>query len=223
MDSIQLGNTERLSRVDDFGITYAVSFPAASLGGRLFAIIHGELVEIRRLAGTQVAGLSSAQEGTASKSSAYDALHNSLARLNRTARSMAAEVPGVRDKFRMPHGNSAQALLNAARAFVINATPLEAEFIEYTMPVTFLADLEAEIVDLERAISVKHQDITTHVTATEALDEAFERALNALRRLDGIVRNTFYHDRAILAAWESASHPEHHARKSRVKPPVPPK
>jgi hypothetical protein len=214
MNANELNNYERLTRVRDFGAAHATDFPASSLGGQLFAEVNAVVTELTALAANQVAGLNASREGTTGKASARAALRERLAVINRTARAMAVDQPALIEKFRMPVGSGDQSLLNAARAFVSSATPLEAEFVRHELPATFLADLEADIADLEEAISGKHHETEAHVSATAAIDAALERGLNALRKLDALVRNKFYSDPAILAAWESASHPQHHSRKA---------
>jgi hypothetical protein len=221
MNANELKNYERLTRVRDFGAAHAVAFPSTSLGGQLFAEVNAVVAELTALAANQVAGLGASREGSTSKAGARAALRERLAVINRTARAMAIDQPALVEKFRMPVGTGDQSLLNAARAFVASATPLAADFIKHELPDTFLADLEAEIADLEEAISSKHHNTEAHVVATAAIDAALERGLNALRKLDAIVRNKFNNDPATLAAWESASHPQHHARKAPTDAPQP--
>lgn len=222
MNANELKSYERLTRVRDFGAAHAAAFPANTTGGQLFAELNAAVAELTSQAATQVAGLNTSREGTTSKASARAALRERLAVINRTARAMAVDLPAIGDKFRMPHGSGDQVLLNAARAFVTNATPLAAEFIKLELPADFLTDLEADITDLEQAISARHHTTETHVSATAAIDTALERGLNALRKLDVVVRNKFHDDPVILAAWESASHPQHHARKPAPDPPPTP-
>ena len=214
MNANELKNYERLTRVRDFGAPHAVAFPPTSLGGQLFAEVNAVVAELTGLAANQVAGLGASREGSTSKAGARAALRERLAVINRTARAMAIDQPALVEKFRMPVGTGDQSLLNAARAFVASATPLAADFIKHELPDTFLADLE-------EAISSKHHNTEAHVVATAAIDAALERGLNALRKLDAIVRNKFHNDPATLAAWESASHPQHHARKAPTDAPQP--
>jgi hypothetical protein len=222
MNVNELKNYERLTRVRDFGAAHASAFPATTLGGQLFAELNAAVAELTAQAATQVVGFNTSREGTTSKASARAALRERLAVINRTARALAVDQPAIAEKFRMPSGSGNQVLLNAARAFVTNATPLAAEFIKHELPANFLAELEADITDLEQAISAKHHNTEAHVSATAAIDTALESGLNALRKLDAIVRNKFHNDTAILAAWESASHAPHHVRKAAPPPPPTP-
>jgi hypothetical protein len=219
MNDLERKTYERLTRVRDFGVTHATDFPAASLGGQLFAELNTVIEELTNVATNQVSGRNAAREGTSSKATARAALRERLSIINRTARALAIDQPGVAENFRMPPGINDQGLLNVARAFVANATPLADDFAKLELPQTFFTETKALIANFEQAITSRHQKTEAQVSATAAIDPALERGLNILRKLDVIVRNKFHDDPATLAAWESASHPERHARKT---PPPPP-
>jgi hypothetical protein len=130
----------------------------------------------------------------------------------RTARAMALDTPGLENKFRLPRSGGDQALLQAARAFVADATPLKAEFIRHELPASFIEDMQDEIADLQRAIDEQNTGRDAHITATVSIETTVERGIKAVRRLDAIVRNKFRDDSATLAAWEHARHVERAAR-----------
>lgn len=48
-------------------------------------------------------------------------------KINRTARVIAFETPGVENKFRLPRGTNDQSLLNATRAFAAGFTGWESD------------------------------------------------------------------------------------------------
>jgi hypothetical protein len=48
--------------------------------------------------------------------------------------------------------------------------------------------------------------------ASTAIEEAVERGMEAVRRLDRIIKNKFDDDPIILAAWERAKHVERPTR-----------
>lgn len=203
---------ETFVRVRAFGEERAASFTTDSLGGEQFKII-AEVVETLNAAITaQTSGKSSVQQATSSRTGAREALRESMQAISRTARAMALDVPGLENKFRMPRSGSDQALLYAARAFLADAEPLKDEFIRHELPATFLEDLRADIANLERAMSGQNTGRGAQVTATASIEPTVERGMNALRRLDAIVRNKFRDDPATLAAWEHARHIERPAR-----------
>ena len=73
----------------------------------------------------------------------------------------------------------------------------------------------------DAAINRKSQGGGKHVAATAAIDGLIERGVRHVREIDALVRNTLASDPSALAAWESASHVEKPARKSRQKPTTP--
>ena len=142
--------------------------------------------------------------------------------ISRTARAMAEDTPGIDDKFRMPRGNNDQVLLNAARAFAADATPLSAQFISHELPPDFLADLNTDIADLEAAILHQTSGVGGHISAGVAIDEAIDAGMVLVRKLDAIVRNRYADDPATLAEWTSASHTERAPRRSQPTAPAQP-
>jgi uncharacterized protein (DUF433 family) len=113
-------------------------------------------------------------------------------------------------------GESVEQLLEAhprlTREAVLAALAYAAEFIRHELPASFIEDLQADIADLEHAIGGQNTGRNTHVSATASIETVIERGMNAVRKLDAIVRNKFHNDPATLAAWESARHIESSAR-----------
>jgi len=222
MDNRTLDSAERLGRVKEFGTLHAAHFPLGSRAHQWFGAITTSVETFAAQSGAQVASLNTARESTASKGSIFDDLRRKLEMINRAAHGMAVDESELIERFRMPAGSGERAWLSAARAFVTNATPREAEFIANALPTDFLAALTAIVAEFEEAISTKHQNREAHVTAKVAGDEAVDEGLKALRRLDPIIRNQFHDDPVMLAAWESASHPKRRARKPKPEPPPEP-
>lgn len=105
--------------------------------------------------------------------------------------------------------------MQTARAFAVDAAPLKAEFLRHGMQESFIEDFKEDIADLERAVGQQNTGRGAHVSATASVEEASERGLNAVRKLDAIVRNKYRDDPATLAAWESARHLERASRAHR--------
>jgi hypothetical protein len=211
-----------LVRCGSFGTAEAVSFPATTLGGSLFAELNVVNAELDAHAARQSSAKNSAAEGTTSKGAARANLRDDLEAISRTARAIAEVTPGLEDKFRLPRGKvNNQELLASARAFVADALPLKATFIAYGMPADFLDDLNDDIKAFETAVGAQETGRRERVTATAAIDEAIERGMQIVRRLDAIVHNIFRDQPAKLAAWESARHVERAPK--RAKKETPPK
>jgi hypothetical protein len=208
---------EAFLRVREFGTSHAAQFPANSFGAEKFTALGEVINGLDEHATTQVSGLNTAQQGTSGKAAARDELRRDLEAINRTARIMAFDTPGLEDKFRLPPKLKDQELLNTARAFAVAAQPLAAEFTRRGLPANFLADLTSDIETFEQAIERKTEGRAAHVAATAAIDDLIEDGVRHLRQLDTVVRNIFADDPATLAAWTSASHVE---RAPRTKQPA---
>jgi hypothetical protein len=223
MKDTEVRSYEMLHRVDDFGSTHAASFPRDTLGSELFATVNATVGELDEHVTKQASGAGSAKQATTSRSEARDELRRDMEAISRTARSMAEEIPGLDDKFRLPRGNASdQILIATARAFAEDAVPLKAEFIRHEMNANFLDDLNADITAFEQAVNAQNMNVEKRVTATAAIENALENGIKAVRRLDAIVRNKFENDPATLAAWTSASHIERSPRRTpkTTKPPT---
>ena len=160
-------------RVKDFGIAHSSDFSPDGLGSQLFTQLTGVLTELSGHAANEASSRGAAREGTSTRAAAREALREDLEAINRTARAMAEDTPGINDKFRLPRGINDQNLLNAARAFAADAAPLSAQFRQHEMPANFLQDLTADIAALETAINHQSGGVGDHVAAGVAIDEAW--------------------------------------------------
>jgi hypothetical protein len=212
MNSVINRTHDMFLRVDAFVSERPTAFPPNTLGGETVAELRGV---IRALTGTitaQTTGLTDAQRATAERLAASEALRENMKAVARTARVMALDMPGLENKFRLPRSGSVPALLQAARAYAADALPLKAGFIRHEHPETFIEELETQIAALERAMGDQNTKRDAHISATASVETLIERGVNAVRRLDAIVRNKFRDDSATLAAWESARHVESPSR-----------
>lgn len=215
MNSVINRTYEMLVRVDAFASERAASFPANTLGGETVAELKEVIQALTAAITSQATGLSSAQSATAERLAARDALRESMKAVARTARVMALDTPGLESKFRLPRSGSVQALLMTARAFAADAAQLKAGFIRHEHPETFVEDFASRITALERAMGDQNTTRSVHISATASVESLIERGMNAVRKLDAIVRNKFRDDPSTLAAWESARHVESPSRARR--------
>jgi len=222
MDTLDTKRQEMFVRVQEYGVQFALAFPAGSYGAGQFAQLGGVIEELKTHALDQSRGRSSVRESSASKAAARDELMRRMEAISRTARVMAFTVPGLEDKFRLARGVGDQALLLLARTFADDATPLKAEFTKRGLGPNFVEELREAADNFDAAINRKAQGRGKHVAATAAIDDIIERGLRCVRELDALVRNTFASDPSALAAWESASHVERLTRKNKQKPAQPP-
>src|ERR1043166_7294945 len=169
MNDKESRNYQRFVRVHGFGQAHASGFAPGSLGTQTFATVGAVIIEIDGLAAGEVSAHGGARQGTESRAQARIELHDDLEAINRTARAMANEVPGIDVMFRMPRGNNDRDLINAARAFLADATPLKAQFIAHELPADFLEDLQADIDAMLAAINSQSSGVGNHVAANAAL------------------------------------------------------
>ena len=215
--------TATFKNVDAFGIKYATDFPAASMGGQQFALIHAAVPMTATLGGAQVSGTDAAHSAVIGKVAARFHLHDDMIGIVNAAHSLALlGTAGLAGKFLMPHSNGDQALLNSARAFATDAVPFSAQFISLGLPATFLTQLNTDITAFEALITNKGSGVSAQAGATGGLESAAHQAAVALHVLNTIVKNTYKNNPTKLAEWATASHVEKHTPVPRAKKPTPP-
>lgn len=186
----------------------AADFAAGGIVLVQLAVLQAVVAAIQVLSGEQAAGLGEARFGFNSKDTARENLREMLSEIARTARSMVYAFPGIDLKFRMPRNRNDAELLAKARAFLLEATTHQADFILYEMDAGFLAELQALIADFEQSLSAPATAIDTHVEATAEIGAEIRKGMIAVRTMNGAVMNRYRNDVGKLAAWLSASHVE---------------
>jgi hypothetical protein len=204
MDDQAIRTLDMLKRGRVFGDAHLSSFSPVSLARQLFLDIGHTITEIEGHAAAESAAGGSKRQSTAGKAVAREALRELMEAIRRTARAMALTMPGLEDKFRIPRGNNDQILLNTARAFAQEALALKDEFIRHEMPPDFIERLNAAIANMEAAIGVQTTAKGASKSAGVSIDEAIGRGLEAVRRLDPIVRNKFADQPTVIAEWDGA-------------------
>lgn len=213
---------DRSQRVHEFALAQAASFPAGSRAAELIAAHDAASVLAEKQAGKQAAAHLDWQESTEQKNAAINSLLEEMRAINRTARSINKQFPGIADQFKMPR-SSDQNVLNYARAFIEAATPIAAEFTSRGLPASFLTDLPAAIDAVEAAESHQSIALANKTNATASLVAALKQEKNIVHELNAIVRNIFRKDPGTLAAWESASRIERAPKRAKkAKPSSPP-
>lgn len=206
---------EAFARAHVFTQAHATDFAPTSLGTELFASLADILRDLDKHAAEQASSRGSAFEGTTTREEARRELRADLKAINLTARAMAADVPGIDEKFRMPPIGNDQILLSAARAVLAHATPLAAQFIAHEMPADFLDDLRDDIAALEAAINNQSSAVGGSVGARVAVEAKVDAGIAVLNKITAIMRNKYADDPATLAEWMSASHIERAPRRKK--------
>ncbi|MGI8467180.1 MAG: hypothetical protein ACR2N3_01885 [Pyrinomonadaceae bacterium] len=131
---------------------------------------------------------------------------------------MEYQFAGISELFRMPRNMTDQNLA-AANAFIAAMSPYEDAFIEYDLPADFLSDLTDDITAFQQSMNAPSSARDTHVAATAEIGAVVRRGMQAVRILDGVVKNKYRDNVGKLAAWTTASHVEKPAQKKEpVKP-----
>jgi hypothetical protein len=195
---------DMLTRVNRFGVAHAAAFQAASVGAQLFAALRESLVRLPNEFGAQANGYGRAREAMANKLAARESLYAALCALNRTARALAIDRPGLRGKFRLPSRDSDEALVAAARMCAGDAKRWTPIFVAYGLRAGFVDDLRAGIARFERAIADRTASRRAHVTARAGIEATLADSCATVRRLDAVVPNVLADDGAALGAWRRA-------------------
>jgi hypothetical protein len=206
------------TRVRDFMSENLADFPAKSLAREKFTLLEAAIADLVKYGTDETSGRNAGAVSAVNKKLARQALREQMQVISRTAARMAESTPGMENNFRVPRTNGDQALLNTARAFAADATPMKTQFVKWELPESFIEDLGAAIEKFEQADNSQNQNRTKSVTATAAIDDAIERGKQAVRDLERILRNKYKGENAKLAAWETASHLERapHSRKKEI-------
>jgi hypothetical protein len=211
--------TSAFKNVDAFGIANAADFPAASMGGQQFALIHAAVPQTATLGAAQVSGKGAAHSSVMSKVAGRFHLHDDLLGITTAAHSLALlGTAGLDGKFLMPRSGGDQALLNSARAIQTDAAAWVAQLISLGLPATFLTQLGTDITAFEASITAKGAGVGAQAGATGGLENTAHQAAIALHVLKTIVPNIYKNNPAKLAEWATASHVEKHTPVPRAKP-----
>lgn len=207
-------------RTREFLDAHKSEFPDGTRAAVLRSMLISIISEIEEQAANQDAATLDRQESTAQKRAALKSIKEQLRPINRTARSLEEQSPGISDQFRMPT-DADEAVLARARAFISEATPIQSEFTSRGLPDTFLTDLQSAIGAYQSADNRQAGALARQTGATAAIREALKQLLSTVRELDAIIRNRYRSDPATLAAWRSAAHIERARRRTSKADPSP--
>lgn len=184
------------------------------------AILQAVISALETLTGEQVEGFGDAGFEFENKDTARENLREALKEINETARSMVYEFADIDERFRMPRNRNDADLLAKARAFLNEATLMQADFIRYEMDVNFLTELQMLIAAFENAMEAPGTAIDSHVEATAEIGAEVRKGMVAVRTMNGAVMNKYRSDIGKKAAWVSASHVEKLAEGQEPTPPA---
>lgn len=212
MDSITNRRFEMLKRVNQFGVTYAADFPETGLGAQLFQRVAATVTTLDTLSVSHVSELGAARSGVTTKAAARQTLEEAMLAIQRTARSLVYDLPGLRDKFPPPRGLSDQALLTTARAYAQAVNLHQTRFVQHALATDFHAQLLQHITTFAAAVQEKQTAVNAQRTARAGFQQQLAEGIQTVRQLDALIRNTFQRDSVALSEWERAARITHRNR-----------
>jgi hypothetical protein len=162
------------------------------------------ITALETAAQNQVAGSGQSEGGVDLRAIKAFELREYLKNVNRTARALETDHPGISPTFRLPESGSYPALIARTQAIIAAATPLQADFVDAGLPGTFLTELAALLTAFQNATNQKHDGGITQVLGTAALNAKANLGVKAARDCDACVRNHFRNNPEMLAAWKHA-------------------
>lgn len=205
MTKLQIRQLNRMKAREAFMTANETDFPVDSVGGRTLAALRAVIVRIEGLAARKASGKVS--QKIVVKDLNFEKMERVMRLMNKASRSMAYEVPGIEELYRIGGNNqSEEAVLAKARDFYTQSEAHKAMFIDYALPDDFRDQLKNAID--AASISVEDTDAAQadRGGAVGALREEFRDGSRHGNKLDGIVKVKYADDPDRLAAWLIASH-----------------
>jgi hypothetical protein len=199
---------EMFLKVRDFFATHTADFPAASIAAVIFAPLLPIIDQLAQIAGEQISTRGTYSQTIEVKSDARDILFVMLQDISDLATTLAYEINGLEEKFRLPRNRRDQNLIAAGRAFAADAAAFEDEFIGYGMAATFIADLTAATDAFEQSLTPANVAGQDKSGKTAAVAPLVNEGMVIVRRLTPVVRKKYRNSASRLAAWEFARHVE---------------
>ncbi len=206
--------SEMATRMRGFGVACGDDFLANGVGGQRFATL-GDLEGKIDLYGTKEAQeRNAAKAATEAKATLLESIRRQMRAIRQTAVSIEAQQSGISQHFNMPTSNSAESIIEGARAFIAAATPLKPLFLSREMPENFLEVLADTVRSYEDAANDYNLHSANRTAARVMLEDVCSQVLAVRRELDPIVRNKYRDNPEKLALWEKASHLERQVQRS---------
>lgn len=191
---------EMLVRVNDFGTAHRALFPESSKGGRRFVQVAAAVAAVEdRLKKRDIARV----EARRVKAATRAAVTAYMKTIRRTARRVTAPEKGM-NTFFTPRSGSVTALVSAAKAYIDEARPREAEFVEFGLRPTFLSDFTALVDRLDSAVVVRNTGRSRRLSAQDGIEDALRSGAEALVDLDVLVPNAVTDDAVAHGYWRGA-------------------
>jgi hypothetical protein len=194
-------------RVDQFCGDPEIVLPPA--GVTLRTELGATITALEQLGSDQVSGQGEKSAGATNRQLTAEDLRKKVRGVSRVAGRLNSEVhPGVAEKFKMPRNKAFEVLIITARSFVSElVAPLRAVFADH-LGEPYLVELETLVTQFDTATDRKSAGLSDQVESTAGLDDAADRGLKIVKRLDAIMVELLADRPAKLAAWKSISRVE---------------
>lgn len=192
-------------------LRFCERYPIAALLLRAIAAkseIATAVSDIESGASAQVGGRANSAGGVNLREELAQEIRKLLRVLGRIAKTLDAEIPGLRVKFLLPRTRSYPALLALAQTSIATVEMHEIAFRELGMGPTFLAELRARVADFRDATERKISGKLEQVGGTSAMFHHAARGLAAAQALDACMQSHYRNDPTMLDIWKHARHIE---------------
>jgi len=211
---------EALLRVNRFGADHATAFAPASNAGADFLAAAALEADIK--VDDFEPGIV-ASDATVSKNTLIEEVWEDLKAISATARRIGKKEPGFEVDYRLGEDTQREVIATAEAFLLLLDTPTAAKFIAYSMPATFVADLQADVSTITGKKGEQIDDRTGDAGETALTRTQVKQARELIADLNVSVRNKFRTNPTILAEWSTASRIHRTGRsKPDDTPPVPP-
>lgn len=197
---------ERNIRTNDFLQTNIRDF-----AGNTFAMTQNELLRIKMQATGIAREMQISKHGAARQQyeiaeEATDALKQAMRDIADFAVTMADDIEGIEEKFRIPRSGGKRGRIARARAFATDAADYKELFIERGLASDFIEDLTQKADALEQALESASAKTAERVGSTESKLQAHKEANKIITRLNPIVQMLYRNNPIKLSEWNFASH-----------------
>jgi len=205
MKTITIHLLDTLDRVNQWLAKRPGLFPPDTLATSLVTDLAQETIQLRKAAADQSAAAAERAGVTLRKGLVLDALHDDLGHVNRAAKALDAERPGVHKQFRMPRRYGEARLQAAAEGFAEDAAEIEADLVRCGMAAGTLATIQTRLETIETLVQEQDNALAQQVRNTAKLEETSRQARRSLSRIKAILRSQFASDPTTLREWNSVS------------------
>lgn len=197
---------ERNIRSKDFLQTNTADFAANAFVTAQIALLTTKIAETGDAQELQISSGGAARQQYEIAEEVNDALKEIMRDVADYAVTMADEIEGIEEKFRLSRSGGKRGRIARARAFATDAEPHKALFVERGMESNFIELLNTRADALEQALSSAVTKVAERVGSTATRMLAHKECNKIITRLDPVIRKHYRNNPAKLAEWDFASH-----------------